>query len=30
MGKRDLLANNAQFVSVDIIGEKNQIILEAK
>ena len=28
MGKRDLSANNAQFVSVDLIGEKNQVILE--
>ena len=37
MGKRgvaycslDLLGNNAQFVSVDLIGEKNQVILELK
>ena len=28
MGKRGLFANNAQFVSVDLIGEKNQVILE--
>ena len=28
MGKRGLSANNAQFVSVDLIGEKNQVILE--
>ena len=30
MGKRGLSANNAQFVSVDLIGEKNQVILEYK
>ena len=28
MEKRGLSANNAQFVSVDLIGEKNQVILE--
>ena len=28
MGKGDLLENNAQFVSVDWIGEKNQVLLE--
>ena len=28
MGKRGLLANNAQFVSVDLVGEKNLVILE--
>ena len=28
MGKRGLSANNAKFVSVDLIGEKNQVILE--
>ena len=28
MGKRDLSENNAQFVSADLIGEKNQVILE--
>ena len=29
MGKRGfILANNALFVSVDLIGEKNQVILE--
>ena len=28
MGKRGLSGNNAQFVSVDLIGEKNQVILE--
>ena len=28
MGKRDLSCNNAQFVSVDLIGENNQVILE--
>ena len=27
-GKRGLSANNAQFVSVDLIEEKNQVILE--
>ena len=27
-GKRGLSCNNAQFVSVDLIGEKNQVILE--
>ena len=26
--RRGLSANNAQFVSVDLIGEKNQVILE--
>ena len=26
MGKRGLSANNAQFLSVDLIGEKNQVI----
>ena len=28
MGKRGLSANNAQLMSVDLIGEKNQVILE--
>ena len=29
MGKRGVIsANNAMFVSVDLIGEKNQVILE--
>ena len=28
MGKRGLSANDAQFVSVDLIGKKNQVILE--
>ena len=28
MWKRGLSANNAQFFSVDLIGEKNEVILE--
>ena len=28
MGKSGLLGNNAQFVSGDLIGEKNQVLLE--
>ena len=28
MGKRGLAANNAQFVSIGLIGEKNEVILE--